>query len=159
MRRTLGFILPVVVGGLVGCFGTGERQPAADAGPPAGDKDRTLEYWGKLREAMTPRAKADGLRALTGEVRRQVEAVRNQPVAGVDSELLAAAEELARCQEKVIELAEIADFQIAGLQSSPQMKQAFGEANRQASAATARLKALRAKLSTRYGVSFPVLDG
>jgi len=159
MRRTLGFFLPVLAGSLVGCFWMGGRQPDTAAGAPAADKDRTLEYWGKLRGVMAQQARSSELRDLTNVVRRQVDAVRTQTPEGVDAELLAAAEAFAKCQEKVIELAEVADFEIVGLQSSPQMKQAFGEANRQAAAATARLKALRSKLSARYGITFPPLDG
>jgi hypothetical protein len=158
MRRTLGFLLPILVGGL-GCFFTGGRQPDTAAGAPAGDKDRTLEYWGKLRGAMVQQPRSSELRELTNVVRRQVSVVRTQTPDGVDPELLAAAAAFAKSQEKVIELAEVADFQIVGLQSSPQMKQAFGDANRQAVAATARLKALRSRLSARYGVTFPPLDG
>jgi hypothetical protein len=160
MRRALGFILPVVV--CAGCFSFGNRQPdaagAADAGAPTGDRDRTLEYWGKLRGVMGERTKSDNLRALTNIVQKQVDVVRNQPTEGVDAELVAAAEALAKSQEKVVELAEIADFRFEALRV-PQVAKEFARANQQAGAATARLKALRAKLSARYGVNFPPLDG
>jgi hypothetical protein len=157
MRRTLGLILPVVV--CAGCFSFGKRQgDVAEAGPPSGDRERTLEYWGKLRGVIGERSKSDSLQALTNIVQKQVDMVRNEPTEAVDTELVAAAEALAKSQEKVIELAAIADYRFEALRV-PQVAKEFAQANQQASAATARLKSLRAKLSARYGVNFPPLDG
>src|SRR5262245_11218025 len=158
MRRTLGFILPLLV--TTGCFLTGNRQPdAVDAGPPLGERDKTLEYWGKLRGVMGERSKSDELRALTKIVQKQVDVIHNEPTEGVDTELVAAAAALAKAQEKVIEVAEIANYQLAGLRASPPAAKQFVEANQQAAAAAARVKALRAKLAARYGIAFPATEG
>ena len=54
-------------------------------------------------------------------------------------------------------LAEVADFQMAGLRASPTMAKQFAEANRELSAAAARLAELRGRMSARYGVAFAVL--
>jgi hypothetical protein len=161
MRRTLGFILPIIVSVAgAGCFLSGNRQPAvADAGPPTGERDRTLEYWRKLRAVMGERTKADDLRSLTKIVEKQVDVVHNESIEGVDLELVAAAQALAKSQGKVIEVAEIADYRMEGLRASPPAAKQFAQANQEASAAINRLKALRAKLSARYGVNFPPLDG
>ena len=96
MRRTLGFILPILVA-VAGCFFNGSRQSdIADVGPATGDKDRTLEYWGKLRGVVGLQTKSDDLRALTNMVQKQVDLVRDQSTEGVDTELVAAAQKHAR---------------------------------------------------------------
>ncbi len=159
MRRAPGFVLPLLVA-LTGCFFTGSRHAdIADVGPATGDKDRTLEYWGKLRGVVGVQTKSDDLRALTSVVQKQVDFVRDQSTDGVDTELVAAAQALAKGQEKVIQMSEIADFRMEGLRASQVVAKEFWQANQQASAATNRLKALRAKLAARYGVAFTPLDG
>lgn len=159
MRRALGFVLPILVA-VTGCFFMGSRQPdVVDAGPATGDKDRTLEYWGKLRGVVGVQTKSDDLRALTSVIQKQVDFVRDQSTEGVDAELVAAAQALAKGQEKVIQMSEIADFRMEGLRISKAVSNEFWQANQQASAATTRLKALRAKLAARYGVAFSPLDG
>jgi hypothetical protein len=152
MRRALGFILPVIVA--AGCVSGGLFAPAEDPGPPNGDPDRTLDYWNGVRGVMTQRTNSDDLRALANLVQRQSETIRSLPTDGVDPELVAAADAVAKCQEKVIELAEIADFQLAALRTSPAVARQFAQANQQASAATGRLARLRSRLSARYGVEF-----
>ena len=108
---------------------------------------RTLAYWNGLRSAMGQRSKSDDLRALTNLVRKQAEMIRGMSAEGVDPELVAAAHAVAKCQDKVIELAEVADFQMAGLRASPTMAKQFAEANRESSAAAARLAELRGRMS------------
>ena len=73
--------------------------------------------------------------------------IRGMSAEGVDPELVAAAHAVAKCQDKVIELAEVADFQMAGLRASPTMAKQFAEANRESSAAAARLAELRGRMS------------
>jgi hypothetical protein len=157
MRRTLGFILPIVFAA-AGCVSGGPFAPYEDPGPPNGDKDRTLNYWNGLRGVMSQRTKSDDLRALANLVQRQSETIRGLPPEGVDPELVSTAVAVAKCQEKVIELAEIADFELAGLRASPVVAKQFAEANQQASAAAARLAQLHARLSARYGVAFAAFE-
>jgi hypothetical protein len=128
--------------------------PGRDPGPPNGDKDRTLEYWNGLHGVMSQRTNSDDLRSLANLVQRQSETIRGLPPDGVDPELVAAAGAVAKCQERVIEMAEIADFQLAGLRASPAVAKQFAQANQQASAAGARLAHLHARLSARYGATF-----
>ena len=153
MRWSLGLILPVLLS-VAGCLSGGTLAPAVDAGPPNGDADRTLSYWNGLRGVMSQRSKSDDLRALTGVIQRQSETIRNLPTEGVDPELVAAANAVAKCQDKVIEMAEVADFQLAGLRASPILAKEFAQANQQASATAARLAQLHARLRARYGVAF-----
>lgn len=158
MRRTLGFIMPVLVAAAVGCVSGGPFAAREDAGPPNGDKDRTLDYWNGLRGVMSQRTKSDELRALTSLVQRQSETIRGLPTEGVDPELVSAASALAKCQDKVIEMAEVADFQLAGLRASPVLAKEFAQANQQASASAARLAQLHTRLSARYGVAFTAFE-
>jgi len=157
MRRTLGFLLPVLVIAS-GCLSGGPLALREDAGPANGDADRTLNYWNGLRGVMSQRSKSDDLRALTKLVLQQSETIRALPTQGVDPELVEAANAVAKCQDKVIEMAEIADFQLAGLRGSPVMAKEFAQANQQASAAVARLAQLHSRLSTRYKVSFTAFE-
>ena len=154
MRWTLGFILPVLIAAATGCISGGLLSPSVDAGPPNGDKDRTLEYWNGLRGIMGQRSKSDDLRALTNLIQRQASTIRALPTEGVDPELVSAANAVARCQDEVIKLAEIADFQLAALRASPAVAKQFAQANQQATAATANLAQLHSRLSARYGVTF-----
>ena len=153
MRRALGFILPILLAA-TGCVSGRLFAPFVDAGPPNGDKDRTLEYWGKLRGVLSHRSQSDDLRALTNLVQRQVDVIHSMPTDGVDPELVSAAQALAKCQEKVIEMAEIADFQMAGIRAAPAVAKEFVQSNQQAGAARARLTQLHSRLSARYGVAF-----
>lgn len=159
MRRTLGFLLPVVAG-LVGCFSLDGSVPRTlDAGPATGDKDRTLEYWGQLRGVMRMQSRSGDLREVADVVRKQVDAIRALPPESVDVELVAAADALARSQEAVLEAGETAGFNPAALRAAPEVMKSYTDAGRRTSAATMRLKNLRAKLGARYGVAFPPLDG
>jgi hypothetical protein len=151
MRWAVGFIVPVLLA--AGCTTTGPFAAVEDPGPPNGDKDRTLEYWNALRGVMSQRSNSDDLRALANLVKRQAETIRSLSAEGVDPELVGAAAAVAKCQEKVIELAEVADFQLAALRASPAIARQFAQANQQASAAVARLAQLHARLSARYGTT------
>jgi hypothetical protein len=152
MRRAIGFIMPILLS--AGCTSGGPFAPVEDPGPPNGDKDRTLEYWHGLRGVMSQRATSDDLRALANLIRQQSDTISGLPPDEVDPELVQAAVAVAKCQEKVIELAEIADFQMAALRVSPALAGQFARANQEASAAGKRLAALHARLSARYGTTF-----
>lgn len=154
MRPALGFILPVLLAVTAGCLSGGPFAPSEDPGPPNGDKDRTLEYWGKLHAVVSQRSKSDDLRVLANLVQKQVDVIRALPTEGVDPELVSAAQALAKCQERVIEMAEIADFQMVGIRAAPAVAKEFVQSNQQAGAARARLAQLHSRLSARYGVAF-----
>jgi hypothetical protein len=161
MRRTLGFVLLAVLGAsFLGCFSTGNQEQAETtaAGVPGGDKERTQAYWGQLRPILLQKSTSSDLRVLTKVVQTQVNAIRELPRDGVEPELLAEIDALLRYQDKVIEAAEVADFQFASLRSSPDLRKQFSDASQQAIAATARVKALRGKLAARYRAEFPSLE-
>ena len=156
MRGAFGFILPVLLA--TGCVWSSPFAHVEDPGPPSGDPDRTLEYWNGLSGVMSLRSTSDDLRALANLVQRQSETIRSLPDDGVDPELVDAARAVATCQEKVIELAEIADFQLTALRTSPALAKQFAQANQQASAAAARLAKMHSLMSARYSVEYAAFE-
>jgi len=153
MRRALSFILPVLLA--AGCVSGGTLAPEEeDPGPPKGETERTLEYWNGLHGVMSQRTSSHDLRALANLVQRQSETIRGLPGDSVDPELVEAATAVAACQERVIELAQIADYQLTALRTSPTLAKQFALANQEASAAAGRLAKLHERMSARYGVEF-----
>ena len=160
MSRSLGLVWSAVLAGLVGCFSLNAPKPdVADAGLPLGDKALTLAYWENLRAATLARSKGNDMREVARLVRGQVKVIRTQPQDGVDPDLVAAAEAMAGHQEKMLTAAETAGYNAVALRASPDLVQQYADAAAAAVAASNRLKGLRTKLSARYGVSFPPLDG
>jgi hypothetical protein len=120
------------------------------------DVQRTLAYWNRVREIARRKSSEDFKTAL-GECKRSVGEIRNLPAVGVDPELLAHAENLARHLDRVVVLGQFADehpreTRKAGM--GPSLIDAWEQAND----ATSRLKGLRAKLSNRYGTEFPPME-
>jgi hypothetical protein len=162
MRRTLGiFLFLGFVGTLIGCFTTGKQQPesGSNSGPPTGDKEHTLEYWGKVREALRlTYGPNDNLSQVASVVRRQAETLRQLSIDGVDHELYVAANALAQHQEKLLKTAEDAGYNPITLRSDPVLQKIYLRESQQIITAEESVKALRDKLSSRYGVAFPAID-
>ncbi|HEV3436325.1 MAG TPA: hypothetical protein VG122_03135 [Gemmata sp.] len=164
MRRTLGLaLLTTFVGTIIGCFSTGNEQPepiATNVGTPTGDKEHTLEYWGKVREVMrqkTPTPEMN-MRQVATIVRQEADTLRKLPVDGVDRDLFVAALAVAQSQEKMLAAADTASYNPKALREDPELKKTYTEAGQQTTAAIARLKALHTLLSARYGVPFPPIE-
>jgi hypothetical protein len=106
----LGIVLFLgFVGTIIGCFTSGSQQPdsGSNSGPPTGDKEQTLEYWGKVREALKlTYGPKDNLSQVASVVRRQAETVRRLSIDGVDRELYVAANSLAQHQERLLKTAD-----------------------------------------------------
>lgn len=162
MREALARVLPVwlAVLALGGCVHTQNLAP--DPVEPSADKGvatTTQLYWQQLNEVMRVRAKSDGLADLSAAVRQQAEALRNLSVLGVDAELVAATEVLAKAQDRMVEVAQIAGNDPANLKKSAELNRAFRDAGRQTAEAMNRLRAMRGKLAARYSADFPQLEG
>jgi hypothetical protein len=162
MRRTLGIVLFVGFAGTVaGCFNPSGKQTetAATAGPPSGDKEHTLDYWSKVRAVMKQKsAQTDNLQQVSSMVEKQAVTIRQLSIDGVDRDLYVAANALAQHQEKVIEVASKAAYTPSMLRADPDLQKTYLRESQQIVAAEENLKALRAKLSARYGVTFPPLE-
>ena len=160
MRRTLGFVLLAGLAGIVtGCFTKENKppEPVVNGRPPA-DKERTLEYWSKVRDVMRQKTSSNDMQAVATVVRQQAETVRRLPIDGVDYELYVGAIAVAQFQEKLLKAAETAGYSPASLRADPTLRKTYTDACQQVATATADLKALHTKLSTRYGVLFPPIE-
>ncbi len=161
MRRTLGLLsLAAALGSAAACFTTGPQSPEVGApGPATGDKDHTLEYWGKVREVLQLRTETQAdLRRVSALVRKQADTIRRLPVDGVDTELVIAANAVAQSQEKQLKTADAADYSAKTIRLDPDLKREYVSAGQQTTSALANLKDLAAKLSARYRVSFPPIE-
>jgi hypothetical protein len=161
MRRTLGLILLAgIIAPLVGCF-TGKplpAEPVAGVGPPTGEKNHTLEYWGKVREVMQLKSTSSDMRQVAAVVQRQADTVRKLQTDDVDHDLYVAALSVAQSQDKLLKAADAAGYSPAALRADPDLKKSYSSACQQIAAATAYLKSLQPKLSARYGIPFPPIE-
>jgi hypothetical protein len=77
---------------------------------------------------------------------------------GVDRELYVAANSLAQHQERLLKTADDAGYNPTALRADPVLQKTYMRESQQIIEAEQAVKALRAKLSSRYGVVFPVID-
>lgn len=160
MRRTLGIVLFVgFVGTIAGCFNTPSKpEVPSNVGPPTGDKEHTLEYWGKVREVMLLKTTSSEMRQVASVVQRQTDSVRRLQIDGVDHDLYVAALAVAQYQDKLLKAAEDAGYNRDSLVKDPILRKTYTDACQQIAAAVARLKALQPVLTTRYGVPFAPIE-
>lgn len=161
MRRTLELVLFAgFVGLMFGCFPMRARQPETPAtlGPLTGDKEHTLEYWGKVREVMQLKSNSSELRQVAAVVQRQTDAVRSLHIDAVDKDLYVAALAVSQYQDKLLKATEAAGYNPAALRSDPDLKKTYTDSCQQIAAAITRLKGLQPTLSARYGVQFPLIE-
>jgi len=162
IRRTLGLLIFVgFIGTVSGCFDLGPKQPEipANPGPASGDKEHTLDYWGKVREVMSQKAtRTDTMQQVAVMLRRQADTIRRLPIDGVDRELYETANTVAHYQEKQLKAADAASYNAASLRADPELSNTYKDAGMHLTAAVEALKALRGKLSARYGVQFPPIE-
>ena len=144
--------LPVCLAALAtGCLslsnflGTGAPAPAPTA---------THAYWQRATAVLAQKPPSTELKDLVKLVQKQTDELRELSAEGVDPGLVAAVDEVVRCEEEVIRIAATANNDPGVLRTSQLMAQAFADANRKASEAKKRLKALRGSLNDRYGGGF-----
>lgn len=160
MRRTLGLLSFTVVAGIVvGCFNSpSPRTEPGPVGKATGDKDHTLEYWNKVREALRARSSSSDLRQLADIIRNQADTVRRLPSEGVDMDLVVAANAVAQSQEKMLKVADAAGYNLATIRGDQEMKNTYLGAGQQTTSRMEALKALAPTLSARYGANFPPIE-
>ena len=128
----------------------------ASAAGGLGDAQRTLAYWNQLRE-IARRKSSENLKTALSEYKRSAGEIRNLPAVGVDPELLAHAENLARHLDRFAGFGQFVDEhprEARRVGMGPSLTDAW----ERTSDATSRLKGLRAKLSNRYGIEFPPIE-
>lgn len=119
----------------------------------------THAYWQKVGAILAQKPTSGELPALVAMVRAQTEALRDLPMEGVDAELIAAVENVIKCEDEVLRRADMVNNNSARLRESEQMAQVFADANRAAADAKKRVKTLQPTLNQRHGGGFPALGG
>jgi hypothetical protein len=162
-------LAPVIVSVvfLGGCVSTPKPPilPPVDTTPPesefasaggVADAQRTLAYWNQVRE-IARRKPSEDLKTALSEFKRSAGEIRNLPAVGVDPELLAHAENVARHLDRFAVLGQFVDEHPREARKAG-MAQPLLDAWGRVSDANSRLKGLRAKLSSRYGTEFPSVE-
>jgi hypothetical protein len=140
----------------IGCFFTNAAR-SPDAG--AVRTTPTHTYWQKVGTILAQKPANTDLRTMMQLVRTQTEALMELSPDGVDAELVAAVEELIKCEEEVIRVAEIAGNNSENLRMSQALSGLFSDANRKAADAKKKVKAMQNSLSARYGGGFASIGG
>jgi hypothetical protein len=125
--------LPVCLVALAGCFTTGSESSHIGGAPPT--------YWQQANAILSRKAASDDLRSNLALVRQQADALRELPSEGADPAVVAAVEEVVRCEDEVSRIALLANDDPAVFKQSQLLAAQFSDANRKAADAKKRLKA------------------
>ena len=140
-------------------FTTGCFLTAPFVGTPVAPRTPTHAYWQGADTALAQKTTAGDMKSLVTLVSAQTKALRELSPEDVDPALVAAVEEIIKCEEEVIRVAETAGYDPSVLKTNQLMAQVFADANRKAADAKKRLKALRGPLNERHGGGFAPLGG
>jgi hypothetical protein len=148
--------LPVcVVAFAVGCFNlSGDVGKSGKSGESA---DPTHAYWQHVSAILAQKPTSDDIKSNVQLIRTQTIALRDLSPDGVDPALVAAVEELSKCEDEVIRVAEMARCDREILKTNQLMAQQFADSNRRAADAKKQLKALRGQLNDRHGGGFAAM--
>jgi|GEM_PF-3365953 len=154
-----GFIFRALVvysiAGATGCFLTNNTNRIGTSTP----KTATHAYWQKVGEIFARKATSGDMKALVQLVREQTDALKELSPEGVDGDLVAAVDEVIRCEEEVLWRAEMAGNDAEMMRRSQEIAKMFADANRKASGAKQKVKGMRKLLDERYGGGFtPMVD-
>lgn len=140
----------------VGCFFTKSSvAPEAAKAPPTA----THAYWQGASAALAQKPAGQDLKSMLDAVRAQTDALRELAPDGVDETLVAAVNEVIKCEDEVLRVAEMAGNDAKGLRSSRGMIESFQSANRKAADAKKRLRGLCEALNASHGGGFAALAG
>jgi hypothetical protein len=132
-----------------GCFLT---RPFA--GTEAAPRTPTHAYWQQVDAALSRKPASGDLKGLVELVRTQTDTLRELSPEGVDADLVAAVDEVVKCEEEVLRVAEMFGSDPEVLRTSKEIAVVFSDANRKAADAKKRLKALQKALNARHGGGF-----
>lgn len=139
-----------------GCFLTGGDRTPDKGAPPA---TPTHVYWQKVGEVLAQRPGSQDIPAMVSLVRVQTDALRELSTEGVDEALVAAVQDLIRCEAEVLRRADMVDSDPVRLKTSKELAQAFAAANRAAAESKKRLRGLQPALNDRHGGGFASIGG
>lgn len=148
-------LLVYSIAGATGCFLTNNTNHTGTTAP----KTTTHAYWQKVSDILARKATGGDMKTLVQLVREQTDALKELPTEGVDADLVAAVNEVIRCEEEVLWRAEVAGNNAEIMRQSQQIAVAFADANRKATEAKQKVKGMRKLLDGRYGGGFaPMVD-
>ncbi|AWM39476.1 hypothetical protein GobsT_21940 [Gemmata obscuriglobus] len=119
----------------------------------------THAYWGQVSGILAQKPTGQDIPAYVSLVRTQTEALRGLNPEGVDDALVAAVQDLIRCEAEVLRRADMVDSDPAMLRGSKEMANAFATSNRAAAESKKRLRALQSGLNERHGGGFAPMGG
>ncbi|MBP3957589.1 hypothetical protein J8F10_20260 [Gemmata sp. G18] len=132
-----------------GCFGKQDVQ-RTDGAPPS----PTHAYWRQVSAVLAQKPAGENIPAYVSLVRTQTDGLRDLPTDGVDADLVSAVASVIKCEDVVLQRADLIDNDPARLKESKELAQAFSSANRAAAESKKRLKALQPALNSRHGGGF-----
>jgi hypothetical protein len=140
----------------VGCFFTNSSVAPSAAGPAP---TATHAYWQGVNAALSQKPAGADLKSMLQAVRSQTDALRALSPDEVDESLVAAVNEVIKCEDEVLRVADMAGNDPTVIRSSREMAATFQAANRKAADAKKRLRGLREALDARHGGGFAQLGG
>lgn len=139
-----------------GCFLTKDSVAPT---PESKTTTPTHTYWSGASAALSQKPAGQDLQSMLAAVRLQTDALRALPTDGVDTALVAAVNDVIRCEEEVLRLSEMTGGDLKMLRATKELAGSFQAANKKAADAKVRLRALRDGLNERHGGGFAPLAG
>ena len=156
MRGIMLRALPVCfVAFATGCLLSNSSIKVTEVAP----RSATHAYWQRANAALAQKPTGGDMKALVQLIRAQTDALRELPPEGVDPALVAAVDEVVKCEDEVLRRADMVGDDPSVLKTNQAMAQVFADANRKAADAKKRLKALRGPLDERHGGGFAPAGG
>jgi hypothetical protein len=151
MRGIMLRALPVcVLAFTTGCFLLKGEQAPSSATP----RTETHAYWKKVDEILARQPASPDVKSMIQLVSEQTDALRALSPEGVDPDLVAAVDDLIRCEEVVLDRWDQAGGDVENLKTIRTMAELFASANKKAADSKKRLWALRETLNSRHGGGF-----
>jgi hypothetical protein len=155
MRGIMLRALPVCIA----VFATGCFLTSPSVGTPVAARTPTHAYWQGAGAVLAQKSTGGEMKDLVVLVRTQTDALRALSPEGVDPALVAAVDDIIKCEEEVLRRADMVGNDPSVLKTNQAMALAFAEANRAAAESKKRLKALRGSLNDRHGGGFAPIGG
>lgn len=140
----------------VGCFFT---KSSVAPTPESKTITPTHTYWSGASAALSQKPAGQDLQSMLSAVRAQTDALRDLPTDGVDTALVAAVNDIIRCEEEVLRLSDMTGGNLKMLREAKELAVQFQAANKKAADAKVRLRAMRDGLNERHSGGFAPLAG
>jgi hypothetical protein len=105
---------------------------------------------------LAQKPESNDMPGLVKLVRTQTLSLSDLNTENVDAALVAAIDDVVKCEEEVLRRADMVNNDPEALKRSEPMARAFADANKKAAEAKKRLKALQPSLNSRYGGISPM---